>query len=1245
MHGGLKEQRSSRFGLVPELALVLVVGLTWMCGIAVVIACFGGARLADEWIERSHLPTVKVFAEELSALLADVEPAPYVPGKNQELDERILTRFREAQRWNRRFRPYLLSSNGAVILSLDRTPALDRVAVRPIEKILSFEMPRFPIYGDDPHDASHRRAFVAAKVEGAQFEGFLYVVLSSSLGDLLRTVRGQIDVAKRLGPVFILLTLTSCIGFLLVVKYLTARLQRLVQASERLARGDYATAVPVDTEDTLGQLADTFNRMRESILVQDEQLSRREARRRQLLANVAHDMRVPLSVVSGFIELLRTAESRKSNADRGVAVSAIVRNVRREREFLADLDSLAAIEFERTAGPLAPVDLEDCLRDLALTLSAQTAAQGNRLTVEIDPHGDDLQCGLGGFIVEGNRRWIERMLLNLLNNAIRYTPAGGIITARLRRVRGAGGRAEVVVTIEDTGLGIPADSLPKIFDEFYRVDRSPLTDPGGTGLGLSVVRRVVEFHRGRIAVESTEGKGSTFTVTLPQSAVATEVQGEELPTGGSLPAAEQLSEPRALPPLDLREIVRNELREGSIYPREWERRGLTALSAVSLSVSAVCVCLAFGRARGLLWSLLAMLAFYGAVRAGATRRLAILASAACSAVFFFISCRNLVCSVLVAAVVLFVLRRAHRRPEEARLLVWSATGIGLLLATVPWLLGGRYPAAVVPLITVTVVFALYSLGFLTRSFEIWIAGAAPFFLSWAGFMWGTVKYETPAIGLIGGGILGLLLLSIHTQREAKRIEVRLMTFFTAIMTLACFLFAYLIIGIWTQMNQEVALPELSALTDFTTRELERAAFAHSEAGEQRVMENMLLFNSTCTMIRAAKPPQLSSMAGISECQPGSCQPKSFPRYGAELIPIGAQRGQRYFIDIREQVPVVSQRVAGPRGSLIFIGHGYRSRIARELVKLYTGLTMLFMPAAVIVLATVIRYWLKWLITDPLLALQDAADRLRTDPEARLSDPRADEIGTLGRVFNMMAAARDERRQALLAADERRRELIEAILAGFLEPLDQLERRAEDLARLTVLPSGTGSDDTLPRLQSPDVSSVVAEIDRLVQLQSALVDDLFTLSKLENATSIPREDPIAVDELLEELAARLDSDRLRVTLEGESTYFSGDAERLSRALGEYVAALAEDPRGSGPVQATVRADAEMVTISLERRIPIAVRGDAPGIAGFRRGADVFSIGRAIADRILVLHGGSVTRFIDRQGSSAPHRVTIELPRAG
>ncbi len=304
-------------------------------------------------------------------------------------------------------------------------------------------------------------------------------------------------VTEALGTAAVAATLMALLASVFISRQVIAPVQEMTSASQRIAEGRYDERVrvtgniPRHEQDELGQLALSFNQMA-------AQLERTESMRRQLIGDVTHELRTPLTTIKGYMEGLMDGVLPADEE----TYSQIYREADRLQRLVNDLQELSQVEAGAYQIHPKTTTIKVLVDAAVSRLERQYQEKGVTLTTRLAPD-------LPPVTVDEDR--IGQVLLNLLGNALQYTPTGGSVTVTAEKQPG-----EVQVSIADTGIGIPPEHLPHVFTRFYRVDKSRARAAGGSGIGLTIARHLVEAHGGRIWVESRgAGQGSRFVFTLP----------------------------------------------------------------------------------------------------------------------------------------------------------------------------------------------------------------------------------------------------------------------------------------------------------------------------------------------------------------------------------------------------------------------------------------------------------------------------------------------------------------------------------------------------------------------------------------------------------------------------------------------------------------------------------------------------------------------------------------------------------
>jgi signal transduction histidine kinase len=345
---------------------------------------------------------------------------------------------------------------------------------------------------------------VRAQLVGAGLIGSLLL-----LGMMLAGARAMFISGHDLSLLLTMLTFAAAlsVGFALLYSIpLSSRIQRVRAGTERIAGGQLSSEVRVDGHDEVALLADDFNRMAQALEQAAEREREMEQARRDLIAAVSHDLRTPLASTRAMIEALADGVAADQQTE-----SRYLSSASRELEHLSrlvdDLFELARIDAGLLELTLEAASLHDLISDTISSFQPQAEQKGVRLAGEVVGDVDP---------VLANPPRLQRILHNLVSNALRHTPADGAVTLRASRA-GEGVRVEV----SDTGEGIAAEDLPRVFERSFRAERSRTrpekNDAPGAGLGLAIAHGLVEAHGGTMDVESDLGRGSRFHFTLKRA--------------------------------------------------------------------------------------------------------------------------------------------------------------------------------------------------------------------------------------------------------------------------------------------------------------------------------------------------------------------------------------------------------------------------------------------------------------------------------------------------------------------------------------------------------------------------------------------------------------------------------------------------------------------------------------------------------------------------------------------------------
>lgn len=401
---------------------------------------------------------------------------------------------------------YLLDEHGAVIgySAPEGRVKRTQVALEPVLKFLDGNA-RFPLKGDDPRDSEGRKVFSAARITGQEgLQGYLYVILGGEQYDNIVHMLGNSYILDSALVVLLAALAVALAGGLVVFALQTRRLRVLGNVIRRYAGedgdGSRVTRYEGNTNDEIDVLGQQFNTMADKITSQISELMRMDSVRREMVANISHDLRTPLTTMRGYLETLKLKHAELSIEEQQQYLQTALSHSQRLGQMVEELFELARLDSCESVIYSEPFSMCELVQDVTQKFHLRAKEKSVQLNASLNPEAP---------LVHGDIAMMQRVLENLLENGLRHTPAGGSINIAVDVESGG-----VVVRVTDTGSGIPEEDVPRIFERFYQQDKNRTTGISA-GLGLAIVKRILELHDSVINVSSELERGTTFSFRIP----------------------------------------------------------------------------------------------------------------------------------------------------------------------------------------------------------------------------------------------------------------------------------------------------------------------------------------------------------------------------------------------------------------------------------------------------------------------------------------------------------------------------------------------------------------------------------------------------------------------------------------------------------------------------------------------------------------------------------------------------------
>ncbi|MBU2996973.1 HAMP domain-containing histidine kinase [Cellulophaga baltica] len=395
---------------------------------------------------------------------------------------------------------YLLNDIGEVLYSvvLDNDSSVTKtVALAPIKKFIAADGKIF-IEGDDPRNPDSKKIFSVAPYSVEEKKGFVYIILTGE--DFLNISENLLSsYFKQLGFGATLLTMVfSAIIGLLSIWFLTKNLRIITNTVIRFREGDLNARIENPEGSDIEVFAHSFNDMADTIVDNMEKMKSVDTLRRELIANVSHDLRTPLAILKGYIETLQIKKDSLSEKEKDNYLQITHDNVDKLSNLINQLFEYSKLEAEQISPIKEPFSITELSYDLIAKF--KVIAQKKEIILTLD-------CPEENCLVFADVSLVERALQNLLENAIKYTDPYGAVTLSLSKLS-----KNIEINISDTGTGIPVNEQPFIFDRYKQVDKA---SKQGSGLGLAIVKKIMDLHETTITVLSKPKEGSSFVFNLP----------------------------------------------------------------------------------------------------------------------------------------------------------------------------------------------------------------------------------------------------------------------------------------------------------------------------------------------------------------------------------------------------------------------------------------------------------------------------------------------------------------------------------------------------------------------------------------------------------------------------------------------------------------------------------------------------------------------------------------------------------
>lgn len=454
------------------------------------------------------LYTAEMYFVEANQKL-DSKIAPHIASENKCFvngkanNEALKNVFNNVMIINPSLEVYLLDKNGKILTfyAPNKKIILEKVPLEPIKRFIDDKGEKF-ILGADPKNKNIRKAFSAAAIyENQKLMGYIYVILGSEeFENTANLILGSYIL--RLGVKTMAITLIAAVIISLIsLGFITRNLRKMIIVIRDFKNGNLNARIKMKEKGELSEFADSFNEMADTIVSNIKEMKTMDNLRRELVANVSHDLRTPLSTIQGYIETILIKADDLSDEDRKKYMNIIFSSTGRLKKLIEELFELSKLEAREIKPNFEAFSIAELVQDIQ---------QKNIIFAEEKNIELQLNFSFNLPMVYADIGMIEKVIQNLIDNSLKFTPPNGKIIISLNHLKDV-----IVVKINDNGIGINSDELPHIFDRYNQGNRNRSNKKEGLGLGLAIVKKILEVQNLDIKAETSKVEGTTFSFALP----------------------------------------------------------------------------------------------------------------------------------------------------------------------------------------------------------------------------------------------------------------------------------------------------------------------------------------------------------------------------------------------------------------------------------------------------------------------------------------------------------------------------------------------------------------------------------------------------------------------------------------------------------------------------------------------------------------------------------------------------------